>query len=71
MSAPKPKSAESTPKISGPLSSVFAVRTGISTLKLMLMVAITPIITSTERMTGRRHANFSPSSDPRSTLWPR
>ena len=57
------------PKISGPLLSVRDARTGRSTLKLMLIVAITSIITSTERMTGLRHANFSPSSEPRSTLW--
>ncbi len=68
MSAPKPKSAERMPKISGPLSSVRAASTGSSTLKLMLIVAITSIITSTERITGRRHANFRPSRDPRNTF---
>ena len=68
-SAPKPKSAERMPKISGPLSSVRDARTGRSTLKLMLIVAITSIITSTERITGRLQANFRPSSDPRSRFW--
>ena len=43
--------------------------TGRSTLKFMLMVAITSIITSTERMIGVRHANLSPSREPRRRFW--
>ena len=69
MSAPNPKSAERMPNISGPLLSVRDASTGSSTLKLMLIVAMTSIITSTERITGRRHANFSPSSEPRNRFW--